>query len=556
MEHLQAYNRKLLENILPVHVAEHFLSRDKNIDDLYHEQCESVCILFASIPNFSEFYVELEANNEGVECLRLLNEIIADFDELLSEDRFRYIEKIKSTGATYMAASGLTAQTCDQINYRHVTAMADYGINIGAVVAGVIGARKPQYDIWGNAVNVASRMDSTGLVDHIQVTEEIYQILKPRGYDLTCRGSINVKGKGTMITYFLKGQSAVNQVKDPVLVADSQSEKENTLKIEVTQDENVRLNESKAKNLFEDRQQNVEQELTMSNQVSSTFTESEDLSPDIDVNPNMNSVTAERRKSLCRQHNISSSFGTTVSSSGISVTPCISNSSSVVTVGTLPTFAKNNSTSVENTSSEGASVFSKVNFVPRTALDDIRDTVDSDKTTQLRDSIENLEILLKNNISLSDLNSKQQLNLRSSETSKSFNKKDTIVNYKLEEHIGRQHNSDANNIVTTINSNMTASISTDHTIVSLPSPLNNNLLLDGQRLLAYSSRGNDCTKWLKVSRKRRFKTSQSLSPLEVNNKLYPLPNSRSMIIITNNASQNSIQSSPTAQINSIFCTKE
>lgn len=90
MEHLQAYNRKLLENILPVHVAEHFLSRDKNIEDLYHEQCESACILFASIPNFSEFYVELEANNEGVECLRLLNEIIADFDELLSEKRFRY----------------------------------------------------------------------------------------------------------------------------------------------------------------------------------------------------------------------------------------------------------------------------------------------------------------------------------------------------------------------------------------------------------------------------------------------------------------------------------
>jgi len=63
--------------------------------------------MFASIPNFSEFYVELEGNNEGVECLRLLNEIIADFDELLAEHRFRYIEKIKSTGATYMAASGL-----------------------------------------------------------------------------------------------------------------------------------------------------------------------------------------------------------------------------------------------------------------------------------------------------------------------------------------------------------------------------------------------------------------------------------------------------------------
>ena len=77
--------------------------------ELYHEQCDSGCIIFASIPNFSEFYVELESNNEGVECLRLLNEIIADFDEILEEDNFRCIEKIKSTGATYMAASGLLA---------------------------------------------------------------------------------------------------------------------------------------------------------------------------------------------------------------------------------------------------------------------------------------------------------------------------------------------------------------------------------------------------------------------------------------------------------------
>lgn len=129
MEHLEAYNRKLLANILPEHVAQHFLNSDKNIDvssfssspltllhpttksniflqELYHEQCESVCVMFASIPNFSEFYVELEGNNEGVECLRLLNEIIADFDEILAEEPFKYIEKIKSTGATYMAASG------------------------------------------------------------------------------------------------------------------------------------------------------------------------------------------------------------------------------------------------------------------------------------------------------------------------------------------------------------------------------------------------------------------------------------------------------------------
>ncbi|XP_069690634.1 adenylate cyclase type 6 isoform X2 [Periplaneta americana] len=230
MEHLQAYNHKLLANILPVHVAEHFLSSDKNADELYHEQCECVCVMFASIPNFSEFYVELEGNNEGVECLRLLNEIIADFDELLAERRFRYIEKIKSTGATYMAASGLTKSTCDMRGFHHVTAMADYalrireqlsyvnehsfnnfririGINIGPVVAGVIGARKPQYDIWGNAVNVASRMDSTGVLDQIQVTQEMYQILHAKGYPLTCRGTIKVKGKGEMVTYFLNGYS-------------------------------------------------------------------------------------------------------------------------------------------------------------------------------------------------------------------------------------------------------------------------------------------------------------------------------------------------------------
>ncbi|EEB11764.1 adenylate cyclase, putative [Pediculus humanus corporis] len=220
-------------NILPVHVAEHFLS-STNTDELYHEQCDSVCIMFASIPNFSEFYVELEGNNEGVECLRLLNEIIADFDEILSNEEFKYVEKIKSTGATYMAASGLTKSTCDMINFRHVTAMADYalkireqladvnehsfnnfririGINIGPVVAGVIGARKPQYDIWGNAVNVASRMDSTGILDSIQVTQEVYDILSVRGYPMKCRGSIEVKGKGSMVTYFLLGSSNQKQ---------------------------------------------------------------------------------------------------------------------------------------------------------------------------------------------------------------------------------------------------------------------------------------------------------------------------------------------------------
>lgn len=82
MEELQAYNRRLLHNILPKDVAAHFLARERRNDELYYQSCECVAVMFASISNFSEFYVELEANNEGVECLRLLNEIIADFDEV------------------------------------------------------------------------------------------------------------------------------------------------------------------------------------------------------------------------------------------------------------------------------------------------------------------------------------------------------------------------------------------------------------------------------------------------------------------------------------------
>ncbi|XP_022249771.1 adenylate cyclase type 5-like isoform X2 [Limulus polyphemus] len=226
MEHLQAYNRKLLSNILPAHVAEHFLAADHRNEDLYHEQRDSVCIMFASIPNFSEFYMELEGNNEGVECLRLLNEIIADFDEIVEEKQFSCIEKIKTTGYTYMAASGLTSASTDLASHSHITAMADFairlrdqldyvnehsfnnfkiriGLNVGPVVAGVIGAKKPQYDIWGNAVNVASRMDSTGEMGKIQVTHDVYVVLEEHGYTLECRGYTKVKGKGEMLTYFL-----------------------------------------------------------------------------------------------------------------------------------------------------------------------------------------------------------------------------------------------------------------------------------------------------------------------------------------------------------------
>ncbi|XP_052765547.1 adenylate cyclase type 6-like [Mya arenaria] len=231
MESLRAYNLKLVANILPLNVAQHFLKRAGNKDeDMYYSDCECTCVMFASIANFSEFYIELEGNNEGVECLRLLNEIIADFDEILENTKFRCIEKIKTIGYTYMAASGLTAETSFP-DMSHVVALTEYvfniqeqlrqvnehsfnnfkmriGMNVGPAVAGVIGAKKPHYDIWGNTVNVASRMDSTGVPDCIQVTQEIYNILEPLGYMLECRGMVAVKGKGEMVTYFLVNKPA------------------------------------------------------------------------------------------------------------------------------------------------------------------------------------------------------------------------------------------------------------------------------------------------------------------------------------------------------------
>ncbi|XP_008832799.1 adenylate cyclase type 2 isoform X1 [Nannospalax galili] len=232
IETMENLNRVLLENVLPAHVAEHFLARSLKNEELYHQSYDCVCVMFASIPDFKEFYTESDVNKEGLECLRLLNEIIADFDDLLSKPKFSGVEKIKTIGSTYMAATGLSAVPSQEHTqeperqYMHIGTMVEFafalvakldainkhsfndfklrvGINHGPVIAGVIGAQKPQYDIWGNTVNVASRMDSTGVLDKIQVTEETSLILQTLGYTCTCRGIINVKGKGNLTTYFV-----------------------------------------------------------------------------------------------------------------------------------------------------------------------------------------------------------------------------------------------------------------------------------------------------------------------------------------------------------------
>ncbi|XP_005953168.2 adenylate cyclase type 8, partial [Haplochromis burtoni] len=98
MKELREHNENMLRNILPSHVARHFLEKDRDNEELYSQSYDAVGVMFASIPGFADFYSQTEMNNQGVECLRLLNEIIADFDELLGEDRFQDIEKIKTIG--------------------------------------------------------------------------------------------------------------------------------------------------------------------------------------------------------------------------------------------------------------------------------------------------------------------------------------------------------------------------------------------------------------------------------------------------------------------------
>nr|XP_020671556.1 adenylate cyclase type 4 isoform X2 [Pogona vitticeps] len=246
IETMENLNRVLLENVLPAHVAQTFMRQNRRNEDLYHQSCDCVCVLFASIPDFKEFYSESNVNREGLECLRLLNEIIADFDELLLKPKFSGVEKIKTIGSTYMAATGLNMaasqdnQQDGEQSYTHLGTMVEFamalvakldiinkhsfnsfklraGINHGPVVAGVIGAQKPQYDIWGNTVNVASRMESTGVLSKIQVTEETAKVLETLGYPCSLRGVIKVKGKGQLRTYFVCTDTVRSGPQVPIL---------------------------------------------------------------------------------------------------------------------------------------------------------------------------------------------------------------------------------------------------------------------------------------------------------------------------------------------------
>ncbi|KAL4135048.1 hypothetical protein QTP88_006710 [Uroleucon formosanum] len=252
-------NEALVYNILPPHVAKHFLgSYKRQHEELYSQSYAEVGVLFASMPNFSDFYSEETVNNQGLECLRFLNEVISDFDALLEQPRYQDIIKIKTIGSTYMAASGLNPSRVVkpedpiEVRWAHLALLVDFafdlkkalqgineqsfnhfvlkmGINHGPITAGVIGARKPHYDIWGNSVNVASRMESTGKAGCIQVTEETCNILQHFGFKFEQRGLVAVKGKGQLMTYYLVGKGLQpSQVPPPIMETLPEVEEEDT----------------------------------------------------------------------------------------------------------------------------------------------------------------------------------------------------------------------------------------------------------------------------------------------------------------------------------------
>ena len=212
LEQLQSEKEKserLLLNILPAPIAERLKRQEEVIADSFEE----VTVLFADIVGFTG----LSARVSPQKVVILLNEIFSMFDQIA--DRHR-LEKIKTIGDAYMVVGGLPAPRPD-----HAQAIADMaldmkagisdfnehheqnlsiriGINTGPVVAGVIGTRKFSYDLWGDTVNVASRMESHGIVDTIQLTQSSYEKLCDN-YLFEQRGEINVKGKGKMKAYLL-----------------------------------------------------------------------------------------------------------------------------------------------------------------------------------------------------------------------------------------------------------------------------------------------------------------------------------------------------------------
>jgi len=212
LEAEQTKSDQLLLNVLPAAIVQRLKRNEKNIAESFGE----VTVMFADIVGFTE----LSSRISATAVVEVLNDIFSAFDHLA--DRHG-LEKIKTIGDAYMVVGGLPTPRPD-----HAEAIAEMaidmlqevrrlslvhsepfsiriGIHTGPVVAGVIGLKKFIYDLWGDTVNIASRMESHGITGCIQVTVETYEILKDK-YTFQRRGAIQIKGKGYMITYLLTGR--------------------------------------------------------------------------------------------------------------------------------------------------------------------------------------------------------------------------------------------------------------------------------------------------------------------------------------------------------------
>jgi len=207
----RARSDSLLLNVLPAAIAERMKRGESSIAD-HHD---NVTMLFADVVGFTPLSGKLSPE----EAVELLAEVFTYFDALVEKYE---IEKIRTIGDGYYVAAGVPSERSDHATIVAAMAleMSDFathvqipladqlqiriGINSGPVVAGVIGIKKFQYDLWGDAVNVASRMESHGVPGRIQVTSTTYNLIKDQFY-CEPRGSIEVKGKGEMETWFLEG---------------------------------------------------------------------------------------------------------------------------------------------------------------------------------------------------------------------------------------------------------------------------------------------------------------------------------------------------------------